>query len=160
MNSGQFALYSQFSQIRFEEQDSRDADRITAGIAYSRALTISYSPVFYASVYSGQENTKDSAFDAYSQDFYGLRAGGSLSLNEKLKINAALSTEQRKFDAIYSPFAVARDDNEYSVNVGASWRISADASLQPNYTYTKNNSNIPLTDYDRHIVSLDLRFDF
>ncbi len=159
MNSGQFALYSQFSQIRFDEQASRDANRITAGLAYSQALATTYSPVFYGSLYNGQERTKDSAFDAYSQDFYGLRIGGALSVNEKLKLNAALSSEKRKFKAVYAPFAVARDDNEYALTVGASWRLSADTSLQPNYTFTKNNSNIPLTDYDRHVVSLDLRFD-
>jgi hypothetical protein len=37
-NNGQVAAFTQLSQLRYDSQQARDADRTTLGIAYSQAL--------------------------------------------------------------------------------------------------------------------------
>lgn len=154
----QFAAYVQGNNLSYE-LSNRDARRVTAGLAYSGSLAQAYSPVFYGSLYSGQERAKDSMFDAFSQDFSGIRIGGRLSFTPRLELNGSLSAEQREFKANYPLFNEARDEKQYDVNLGLVWRVSSDTSIQPGYTYITNNSNIALTDYQRHIVAIDVRFD-
>ncbi len=158
----QLAAFTQLNQLRYDGAlSNRDADRMTLGVAYSQAYDSKMSPVFYSSLYGGNENTKESAFDWLSQDFLGLRVGGSLQLSEKLKLNGAASLEKRDFQASF-PFLLVpkkREDSQVDLSIGLAWKLSPKLSLQPNYAYTRTNSNIDTIDSTRHIVGVDLRFD-
>ena len=162
-DNSQLAVFSQLSQLRYNTQTARDANRLNLGVAYSQALEMKYSPSFYSSLYTGQESAKNSKFDYFSQSFLGLRIGGNLVYNNTIRLNAHLSTEKRNYDALYPlnllPFTNIRKDTETNLNLGLTWFIKPQLSLQPNYTYSNNNSNLPINDYTRHIVSVDLRFD-
>lgn len=160
-DNSQLAVFSQLSQLRYNTQTARDADRLNLGVAYSQALEMKYSPSFYSSLYTGQESAKNSQFDYFSQSFLGLRIGGNLVYNNTIRVNGHLSTETRNYDAIngFLPFTSKRKDTEMNLNLGLTWLIKPQLSLQPNYTYSNNNSNLPINDYTRHIVSVDLRFD-
>lgn len=158
--TGQLAAFLQANQMRYDSQSNRDADRNTGGLAWSQTFDAAMSPVAYASLYSGQERAKKAIEKRSSQDFTGIRAGGSLDLAPTLKLTAGASYETRQFKAPYSaPFFAARDESEIGLNLGLSWRIRSGLSLQPGYSYTKDNSNVPLFDYDRHVFSVDLRYD-
>ncbi len=160
-DTSQLAIFSQLSQLRYDTQTARDANRLNLGLAYSQALDLRYSPSFYASIYRGTETANNSQFDYFSQSFLGLRVGGSLVYTDNIRINGHLSTETRNFDAInpFLPFTSKRKDTETNLMLGLTWQIKPQLSLQPNYTYSTNNSNLPINDYTRHIVSVDLRFD-
>lgn len=156
--ANRLAAWAQLGMLRYH-QSLRDANRTTLGAAYSGALDGHYSPVFYASLYGGSEQARDSVADAASNDFLGLRAGGALTLTPALKLNGSISHEQREYQANFPNFGKARDDGELSLNLGLAWQFAPAMSLLPNYTFTRNDSNIPLTDYERHVFSLDIRFD-
>ena len=160
-DNGQLALFTQFSQLRYDTQTARDTNRFNVGLAYSQAIETKYAPSFYTSLYRGQETAKSSAYDYFSQSFLGLRLGGSLTYSETLRVNSHLSTETRNYDALnpYLPFSNKRKDTENNFNLGLTWRIKPQLSLQPNYTYSSSSSNLPINDYTRHIASVDLRFD-
>ncbi len=160
IGDGQMALFTQLSQMRYDTQSARDANRQNRGIAYSQAIDANYSPSYFVSIYTGAENATDKNFDWFSNSFKGLRLGGSLALNNSLSLNSQLSYESRKHNkALYPIFALNRDDKESSIGINANWRINKQISLIPSYTYSNNNSNIPISDYNRHVVSVDLRFD-
>lgn len=160
VGSGQMAVFTQLSQMRYDSQSVRDADRNNIGLAYSQAIEANYSPSFYASIYGGDESTTSQKANYFSQSFQGLRLGGGLVLSETLTLSSQLSYETRKHDkAPYPLFLFNREDKESNIGLSANWRINKQLSLQPSYTYSNNNSNIPLSDYKRHVVSVDLRFD-
>ena len=158
--SGQMQLFAQSNQLSYDTQAARDADRATFGIAYSQAIEANYSPSFYVSAYQGDEKV-DSVQAAYlSQDFKGVRVGGGLVLTNALSLNSQLSYEQREHNqAKYPLLGLYRADDESSIAINLNWRINKHLSLQPSYTYNNNQSNIPLSDYTRHVVNIDLRFD-
>ena len=160
VGDGQMALFTQLSQMRYDSQSARDANRQNTGIAYSQAIDADYSPSFFVSLYSGSENVTDKKFDYFSNSFKGLRIGGSLALNSSLSLSSQLSYESREHNkALYPLLALNRDDKESSIGINANWRINKQISFIPSYTYANNNSNIPFSDYNRHVVSVDLRFD-
>jgi opacity protein-like surface antigen len=108
-------------------------------------------------LYGGEENSEGK--DSSSQDFYGLRVGGSLGLLVNLRLTGSLSIEQRTFGGTDPLFLVTREDTGMDLSLGAIYQPASQLSLRPTYTYSKNDSNIVLSDYDRHVISLDLRYE-
>ncbi len=158
-NNAQVAAFTQLSQLRYDTQSAHDADRTTLGVAYSQAFERHFNPSFYASLYQGQENAKDSQFDYFSQSFKGVRVGGSIAYNTNISINSHISLEQRDYDKInpFLPFNTTRQDDETQFSLGLTWRFKPQYSLQPYYNYSRTNANQAINDYTRHVFGLDLR---
>ena len=158
LGQGQMALFLQSNKLSYSTQSARDAKRKNVGIAYSQAIDAQWTPSFYVSAYTGSEDVDIAVFQ--SQDFDGLRLGGSLTLMPNVALNSQLSYEKRDYNKALVPFfLINRADKESSVGININWKINKNLSLQPNYTYTQNQSNIALSDYTRHVMSVDLRFD-
>ncbi|MBL0230371.1 MAG: tetratricopeptide repeat protein [Moraxellaceae bacterium] len=158
LGQGQMALFLQSNKLSYSSQSARDAKRKNVGIAYSQAIDAQWTPSFYVSAYTGSEDVDIAVFQ--SQDFDGLRLGGSLTLMPNVALNSQLSYEKRDYNKALVPFfLINRADKESSVGININWKINKNLSLQPNYTYTQNQSNIALSDYTRHVMSVDLRFD-
>ncbi|HNG10725.1 MAG TPA: tetratricopeptide repeat protein [Agitococcus sp.] len=162
--TSQVAAFGQYNQLRYDTQSARDANRFTLGLAYSQQLEMRFSPTFYTSVYTGQENTTDSQFDYFSHSLNGLRLGGSINYLDNLRFNSHISVEKRDYaqsNQFFFPFNhIKRQDKETSVELSATWSITTKYRLQPRYNYTQNNANIPVNDYKRHVVGVDLHLDF
>lgn len=160
----QIAAFGQYNQLRYDTQKARDANRFTLGVAYSQQLEMRFSPTFYTSFYTGQENTTNSASDYFSNSFNGLRVGGSLNYQDNLRFNSHISFEQRDYkqaNQYLMPFKnIKRQDDEINLELSVTWQMNAKYRLQPRYNYSQNNANIAINDYKRHVVGVDLHLDF
>ncbi|MCB1660594.1 MAG: outer membrane beta-barrel protein, partial [Pseudomonadales bacterium] len=156
----QMALFAQGNKLSYDSQSARDGSRKTVGLAYSGVIDAAMTPSFYASLYTGSEDVDEIKSAFLSQNFKGIRAGGGLSLMPNVSLNGQVSYEERKHnDAVYPLFLVNRNDKESNIGFNINWKINPHLSLQPNYTYTSNQSNIAFSDYTRHVFNVDLRFD-
>lgn len=152
------SAYVQASHFDNHYSGHADADRYVLGGGYSQAIGGNYSPVLYAGLYGGQE-VSDVEDLGLGHDFYGLRLGGSLGVSTTLRLTGSLSAEQRKFDGQSMLFQVTRDDTAVDLGLGAIYQLMPHLSLRPAYTYSISDSNIVLSDYDRHVVAIDIRYD-
>jgi uncharacterized protein (PEP-CTERM system associated) len=151
------SVYGQVSELD-NHLGVPDSTRYTLGAGYSRALDTRLATTVYAGLYGGTEES-DSNIQTLSQDFAGLRLGGSVMLSARLALTGAVSAEQREFGGVSPIFLVVREDTGIDASLGAIWKMSEQLSLKPTYTYSTTDSNIALSDYDRHLVSVDLRYD-
>lgn len=151
------SVYLQASHLDYH-LGNPDADRFTLGTGYSRGLELSRATTVYAGLYGGQEDSTIPGI-GLGQDFFGLRLGGNVALQSRLALTASLSVERRTFDGISPLFLVEREDTGTDLTLGAVYKLSEALSLRPAYTYSNNDSNTVLSDYDRHVVTLDLRYD-
>jgi hypothetical protein len=159
--NGQASLFRQNNTLSYDTQSTRDGKRNTTGLAYSRAFDVEFNPSFYLSIYQGDENISNTNVNYLSHQLKGVRVGGGLRVIDSLSVNLQLSQEKREHNkSIYTSFFnVYRADTENNANLNANWRINKHFSLIPSYNYTDNQSNIPFSDFTRHTVSVDLRFD-
>lgn len=155
----QVSAFLQVADIAYDTQPLRDSRRDTLGAAWSQALSWWRQPVVYAGLYGGQENLDASTSRALENRFTGLRVGGGLALTGKLKLNASLSMEDRRYEDNNILFLTTRDDRQTDLSLGLSYRLSKYVSIRPNYTYTDNDSNIVINDYQRHVVSVNIRYE-
>lgn len=151
------SVYAQGSHLDYH-LGNPDADRFTVGVGYSRLLGADRASALYAGLYAGNEDS-ESTLPGYDQDFAGLRLGGSHALDARLALTASLSLEQRRFDGADITFQVEREDTATDLNLGAILQLRDRLSLRPAYTYTRSDSNAVLSDYERHLVAIDLRLD-
>ncbi|MDQ8036612.1 MAG: tetratricopeptide repeat protein [Pedobacter sp.] len=150
--------YAQGSRLDYHSPGTPNSDRYTLGGGYSSAFNANLSPTLYVGLYGGQE-LSDGELDSLSQDFYGLRLGGSLGLASNMRLTGSLSIEQRKFGGPDPLFLETREDTGTDLSVGLVYKIDRNFSVKPTYSYSNNHSNIVLSDYDRHLVSIDFRYD-
>lgn len=153
-----FSAYIQGSQLDYRGRRS-DADRYTLGTGYSQSLSGALSPVIYAGLYGGSEVAEGNV-PHLDQRFYGLRLGGSLGPSRALRFTGSFSAEQRQFDGP-QPLVMTEDrkDTQFDLSLGAVYQVDSHISVRPAYTYTLSDSNNPLSDYDRHVVSIDFRYE-
>jgi tetratricopeptide (TPR) repeat protein len=158
--SQQLTVFGQFAALRYPAQKPRDADRYIGGIGYSQALAAPYSPVFFVSVYGGEEKERDSAFPWLGHKPLGLRLGGQLSLSDRALLFGLATYEHRQYNGTDPLFLVRRRDDQADARLGLTYLIAPGWTLTPQVAYTYNFSNIELYEYERAIASVSVRRDF
>ena len=94
------------------------------------------------------------------QGIIGLRAGGQLSFSSKQQGFATLGYELRDYDAKDPAFLTKCKDDQYDTTIGLRFAPARDWSIKPQFSYTKNDSNIQINDYERKVISINVREDF
>jgi len=158
--SQQFTVFGQYARLTYPDQSPRDANRYIGGVGYSQAFALPYSPVFFISVYGGQEKVLDNSFPWLSFTPVGLRLGGQLSLSDRALLFASASYEHRSYDGIEPLFLVERRDDQTDARLGLAYVVAPSWTLTPQVAYTNNYSNIELNSYNRTVGSVSVRRDF
>ena len=156
----QMTIFGQYAALRFPDQEPNDANRWIVGVGYSRAFALRYQPVYYASLYGGEQKETDSTFSWLGFKPYGVRLGGQLSLTGRTLLFGNFSYEHRRYNGTEPLFLVRRADDQFDVRLGLSYMFLPKWSLIPQVAYTNNQSNIQLNEYDRTIASVAVRRDF
>lgn len=155
----EFSAFVQASHLSYPDDRLRAAMRYTGGASWSQALAGDRA-VVYASAYGGREDTIHRvAPNAYEYTFGGLRTGGMYLLTPRLKLEGGLGAEQRRYDGRDALFLTRRSEVIYDGYIGLDYSISRKLSVRPQYRYAHSDSNIPLRDYQRHILSVNLRYE-
>ena len=156
----QIGAYAQYSGLKYDGNRERNADRNIIGINAGHVFQGDSKPILFASIYGGKEDARVDAFDFLDNDVLGARAGGQLSFNPRWLAFANLGYEQRKHDAQDPAFLIKREDDQYDASIGLRFTPARDWTIKPQLSYTKNDSNIKINDFDRSILSVSVRKDF
>jgi hypothetical protein len=155
----QLTMFGQYAQLRYESQPVRDANRSIAGVGYAQAFIGRYSPTLFASVYGGQEEAVDPLFPHLGHTPVGVRMGGLVRLGGGWSTHASLSYEHRQYGGIEPLFLVERVDEQIDAILGVSYLWRPGSTLLAQVAYTDNQSNIALSDFQRMVTSVALRFN-
>ncbi len=153
-------VYGQFARLTYKGAEIRDADRATLGAGWIHVFEGDKSPIIFVSPYIGQEETRRSAGDFLSFDFYGLRVGGQLSFTPKWVGYVSTGYENRNYDQRDPIFLKTRDDEQYEISIGARFTPMRNWLIKPQLSYIDSQSNIVLNDFDRTVLSVNFRHDF
>jgi tetratricopeptide (TPR) repeat protein len=159
-NSSQVSAYLQYTELRYPGQNVRDADRTVLGAAYARALGGAYTPVVYVGGYAGQEKERQSGVPYLGHNPYGLRVGGEMKINPQSTLFGSLSVEARNYGGQDPLFLVSRKDTQSDLRVGLGYVPAKKWMITPSLGYTRNSSNVIISDYTRTVYSVTVRRDF
>jgi tetratricopeptide (TPR) repeat protein len=149
--------YGQFARLDYSHQPIRDANRYTVGAAYSQILAGSYTPSFLIGGFGGTENPDDSSVEFLGYNFGGLRTGGQIRPRPNVLLFTYLNWERRSYEGQEPLFATQRRDTHLGIRFGSEWTFYPQWTLTPAVDFIRNDSNIPIHDFNRWIASLMLR---
>lgn len=156
----QVSVFAQGSQLEYQDNSIRDARRYVVGGGWGHSFDGDKAKVLYLSAYGGTERTDDSTYDFLSNRLYGLRALGQMAINYKLVAFTGVSYEHRKYDEQDPSFLITRRDNQYDFNIGLRYLPGNNFTIKPQLSYIDNRSNNNLYEFDRYILSINVRKDF
>lgn len=156
----QVSLYFQAGRLEYPGQNVRDSNRYLGGVGWGHAFAGDKSPVIFASVYGGVEDVLASNVDNLGDHFIGVRAGGQIVYNPKVVLFANASYENREYGGPDPLFLSTRSDDQYDFALGLRYLPGYSWTIKPQFSYTKNDSNIALYAYDRYLFSISFRHDF
>jgi tetratricopeptide (TPR) repeat protein len=156
--SSQLTVYGQYYNLAFPGNSTLDAVRTAAGIGYAHGFDMPYSPVVFVGAIIGDESSDDRVTNlAVNQSFAGVRTGGQISFSKDLAAFATLAVENRRYGA---PVDNPREDMQYDLGLGLLYAYDKDWQIKPQYSYTRNDSSLTITDYDRSVFSVTVRRKF
>ncbi len=155
----QVSAFAQYAQLRYPDQHARDVDRFVGGLGYAHAFGRRGGFITHFGVYGGAEEEKDELFPQLGHDLYGVRIGAQQFLSEKFTIFLSASAEKRDYHGPDPFFSVDREDKQYNASAGLHITPIKNLRLTPQVSWIDNQSNIPINEFDRWVVSLTLRHD-
>jgi tetratricopeptide (TPR) repeat protein len=152
--------YAQYTPIEYPAQDIRNANRAVGGLAYARAFGGEYQPVVFLGGYGGSEAEKALNVPHLGHEFWGLRAGGRFSLRDNLALFANASREERRYGGADPLFLTSRHDAQNDLALGLVYTPAKFWSITPQITYTRNDSNIQINQFERTQIFVTVRREF
>ena len=156
----QISLFGQHARLRYPTQSLRDADRDVLGIAYGHAFTVRYAPVVFGSAYAGRERQLASEVPNVGYDLWGVRVGAQLSFGRGWGVFASAAYEERDYGGSEPIFLETRRDRQTDLGIGVSYLLRAHTTVIAQVAYTDNRSNIPISQFDRTVAGISMRFTF
>jgi tetratricopeptide (TPR) repeat protein len=154
----QLSAFAQYAELIYPSQGVRDADRYVGGFGFAHAFA-GNGPIIYVGAYGGEEKEKNESFPFVGDKLYGARIGGQHFLSEKYSIFLNGSVEKRRYNGDDPFFLVRREDTQYTASAGLRFVPTKNVSLTPQVSWTDNESNIPINQFDRTVVSIVFRRD-
>lgn len=155
------SLFAQYARLEYPASPVRDADFYGIGAGWRRAFVGRMQPVFQLQALFGQEkNDADPRRNDLSRDILTMRGGLSLTPAPQWGLSAGLSYSKSRFQAADPLFVATRDDDYYGLELGASYRLTKQLTLRADFQRSDNQSNIPLYEYERDVLTLRARYEF
>ena len=154
----QWDTFLQVQGLWYPTQALRDARRMVGGTSYIHVLR--NGSLFYAGLYAGHETPQATGVESLGHDLAGLRGGVQWAVSTQWAAFTHLNYERRHYGATDPFFGVARRDRQTQWVLGVSWLPAPGWRITPQWALTRNDSTLPITDYDRRIFSVTVRREF
>lgn len=160
-------VFGQYSLLRYghDKTDNdlsyNDVHQTVTGLGWLHAFDDNGRNIVFASIYAGGEIavTDPTRIDG-DQKFGGIKLGGQKSLGENLEAVGSIGFKEGSYQSRNLLILDYRHDYQYDLTLGLNWRPVQNWVMRPQLTYTRNDSNSALNDYDRTDISVTVRRDF
>jgi hypothetical protein len=162
----QASLFIQRSRFDYQYgagADLQNVNSTSGGFSLTHSL-MQNQLIVTGGAYTGSDRKVEDAADSnISSDYVGLRAGGTWFWSKETQTGINVLAENRNYEGKGDGFLFTdRSRKDHLVTTDLSWvrQVAAGMSLRVQYSYTNNDSNVAIRDYDRQIFSVGVHYDF
>ncbi len=155
----QVSFFAQVSNLIYPDQAIRDSRRTVGGAGYAHAFGRG-TVITYLGLYGGVEDEKADGVPEFGHSLYGLRLGAQWNVSEKFAFFLNGSGERREYGGPDPFFLVDREDTQYNASTGLIFLPRKGVRITPQASWTRNDSNISINEFDRLVFQVTLRHDF
>ncbi len=154
----QVSFFVQYSRLEYPDQEIRNADRYVGGAGYAHAFGRG-TLITYLGAYGGVEDEKEAGVPQLGHDLYGARLGAQWNMSEKFALFLNASGERREYGGPDPFFLVDRKDSQYNASAGFTVFPRKGVRVTTQAGGTRNDSNIPINEFDRVLYQISWRHD-
>lgn len=161
--SSSLALSAGYSESAFEYRPALNLDvyDTRAALSWTSIGSGSFRPGFTGSVFVGDENVRDEAYQRLGRRYYGFAVGGQVTVFQEHTPYLSFH-HRRNFEAAFDdPSMLLYQEEERSLlSAGWKWQVQPNWSLQAEATYGLSGSVVDPYAPDRSRFFFGTRFDF
>ena len=157
--NNEVGVFGQWLDQKHPIQRSLDTQMTLLGLSWRHALDGNGLPVITASGYFGDDR-EQGADKAVGRRILGARATFERQLDFGAKLVVTGAHQRSEYGGQNIFFNVIREDKRTDLSLALVFSPAKDITLTPQYMYTQNRSNIPVVDFSRHQLFVNLRRDF
>ena len=156
-----FTVFAQEARIRYVQAatTSESSNLLIGGIGAGYTIDPDSRMVVFGSVLRGSDTATDARSDG-DRRLYGGRLGVQRALFGAVDGFAALGYQKSSYEATNVIFSTIRGDRQYDLSLGVNWPLDRNWSVRPQLNWTRNDSNIPTSDYERYEMFVAIRRDW
>lgn len=154
---------ARYTRVRYDQLEALDSNITWLGGGVSYSWSAPWNPRGSVTLLVGEEDAEESTRRARAlaqRDMVELRARFAVTPARNWTLRSGLRWRESEYDTNTFPFADARDEDYYSLDVALDWRPTVNWRFGPYISYTDNDANIELYDYERTAVGLEARYTF
>jgi len=158
-----FSTSLQHAILDFDSVSALNSSLTILNFSYNHQFAVSLSPVFFASLKYGVEEPEISDLTSKAdveRDITGARLGVILNLAQSFAMTASVGTQISEYGAPSIGTSVTREDTFNTADLNFLWLLSKDWRVDTKISYSKNDSNVAIRDYDRTRISLNLNYAY
>lgn len=158
----QVGLSLQYSRVRFPENDIEDFNQVLLTASWLRSFETKGVPLVYLAAFTSDDRAVNKLFDGEtdkSKNLLGARSYVQYSLTPKLNVYNGLGfVYRRDKDDFARATTVDKGKDKFAeVTLGLNWQFRKSCAVRAQYSYTRNDSNISIYDFNRSEVSTAVR---
>ena len=149
--------------LDFDSVSALNSTLTILNLSYNHQFAASLSPVVFAGLKFGVEEPEVSDLTSKAdveRDITGARLGMILNLAPSLAMMASVGTQISEYGAPSINTSEVREDTFNTADLNFLWLINRDWRLDTKISYSKNDSNQAIRDYDRKRISLNINYAF
>lgn len=157
----QLTAFVQESRLRYVQEATRSqsSNFLVYGLGGVRQVDQANRSYLFASAFRGTDTATDARTDG-DRRLWGGRAGVQAALWPDADWFASLSYQKSTYEQQNVIFSSLRRDKQKDLAFGINWQMGGDWTLRPQLNVTRNESTIPVNDYDRYELSVTARHDW
>ena len=159
-DQNQLQAVAQHNRLRYPEANARvfDTDQNVLGLNWITSFGEHNRGIGFIGSFYGTESDLNGN-DSGAKRFYGLRGGGQYGLTANTSLFTTAGVTYSDFDR-EGAFLKTREDRRYDLVLGLNYQLWTSWSLRPQLSFTRQDSNIGLYDFDRTEIFVTLRRDW
>jgi tetratricopeptide (TPR) repeat protein len=154
----QATLFLQYAALDYPDQDVRNAHRVVLGAGYAQAL--SPRTIAFGSIYGGGEFEKADQQEQLGHRLGGARGGAQYRFDDQWSLLGNLALEKRRYGGEEPLFFEKRNDTQVDAGISVGYQINRRLKAGARLAYVRNDSTIPVYEYDRKVFAMSVRADF
>ncbi len=160
----QLGLGLQLSSVRFPDNPLDDFDQVYVSGSWLKSFEARGTPLFYLTAFATEDrakNTFDDGVTDKSKNLMGVRTYLQYSLSPQVQLFNGLGfIYRRDKDEFARSTVVGRGRDRFGeFTLGVLWQFQERCQVRAQWSYTQNESNIDIYDFNRYEVSTAVRCD-
>ena len=158
----QVGVNLQYARVRFPENDVEDFNQVYANVSWLRSFETKGVPLLYLAAFASDDRAVNKLADGEtdkSKNLLGLRSYLQYSLTPKLSVFNGLGfVYRRDKDAFARATTVDKGKDKFAeFLLGLTWQFRESCAVRTQLSYTRNDSNISIYDFNRGEISTAVR---